>query len=129
MAADANQNVKFVAEKKLISGFFDEIAQDTGMIVFGVHDTMRALEMGALETLLLFEDIDMIRYQIKHPVKGDERTFYLTSNQEKDSKYFRDAESGLDLQVISADPLAEWLCHNYQKYGAIIEFITDKSQE
>lgn len=25
--------------------------------------------------------------------------------------------------------LAEWLCHNYQNYGANIEFITDKSQE
>lgn len=54
------------------------------MIVFGVHDTMRALEMGALETLMLFEDIDMMRYQIKNPVKGDVKILYLTSNQEKD---------------------------------------------
>jgi len=62
LAADALANVKFVAEKKLISKFFEEIAQDTGMIVFGVHDTMRALEMGALETIMIFEDIDMTRY-------------------------------------------------------------------
>jgi peptide chain release factor subunit 1 len=62
LASDALTNVKFVAEKKIISKFFEEIAQDTGMIRFGVHDTMRALEIGALETLLLFEDIDMIRY-------------------------------------------------------------------
>lgn len=99
------------------------------MIVFGVHDTMRALEMGALETLMLFEEIDMVRYLLKHPVKGDTRTLFLTSNQEKDNKYFKDAESGLDMEVISADPLAEWICHNYQNYGAIVEFITDKSQE
>ena len=80
MAADALSNVKFVAEKKLISKFFEEIALDTGMIVFGVHDTMRALEMGALETLMLFEEIDMVRYLLKHPVKGDTRTLFLTSN-------------------------------------------------
>jgi peptide chain release factor subunit 1 len=30
---------------------------------------------------------------------------------------------------MSEDSLAEWLCHNYQNYGAQIEFITDKSQE
>jgi peptide chain release factor subunit 1 len=113
LAADALANVKFVYEKKLISRFFDEIAQDTGMIVFGVHDTMRALESGALETLLLFEDIDITRYHVKNPVKGDTRTFFLTSNQEKDSKYFKDQETGLDLEVVSADPLAEWLCMNY----------------
>ena len=44
MASDALSNVKFVAEKKLISKFFEEISMDTGMIVFGVDDTMRALE-------------------------------------------------------------------------------------
>jgi peptide chain release factor subunit 1 len=31
--------------------------------------------------------------------------------------------------VISSDSVAEWLCHNYQKYGCTLEFITDKSQE
>lgn len=35
LATEALVNVKFVAEKKLISTFFEEIAQDTGMIVFG----------------------------------------------------------------------------------------------
>jgi peptide chain release factor subunit 1 len=62
LAADALSNVKFVAEKKIISKFFEEIALDTGMIRFGVYDTMRALEMGALETLLLFEEIELTRY-------------------------------------------------------------------
>lgn len=79
LAADALANVKFVAEKKIISKFFEEIAQDTGMIRFGVADTMRAMEMGALEKLLLFEDIDMMRYHLKNPIKGDTRTLYLTS--------------------------------------------------
>ena len=36
LAAEALTNVKFVAEKKLVSKFFEEIALDTGMIVFGV---------------------------------------------------------------------------------------------
>jgi peptide chain release factor subunit 1 len=48
LAADALTNVKFVQEKKLVSKFFEEIALDTGMIVFGVQDTMKALEGGAL---------------------------------------------------------------------------------
>lgn len=110
MAADALSNVKFVAEKKLISKFFEEIALDTGMIRFGVYDTMRALEMGALETLILYEEIDYTRYCIKNPTKGDTKTFFLNSTQEKDSKYFKDSETGMDLEVVSADPLAEWLC-------------------
>jgi peptide chain release factor subunit 1 len=33
------------------------------------------------------------------------------------------------MDVVSEDSLAEWLCLNYQNYGAQVEFITDKSQE
>lgn len=81
LAADALTNVKFVAEKKLVSKFFEEIALDTGMIVFGVEDTMKALEIGALETLMLFEELEITRYEIKNPVKGDSRVIFLNPTQ------------------------------------------------
>jgi len=40
--------VKFVKEKSIISRFFDEIAKDSGMVVYGVNETMKALEAGAI---------------------------------------------------------------------------------
>ena len=100
MAADALTNVKFVAEKKLISKFFQEIDLDTGMIVFGVEDTAKALEMGALDLIMIYEELDIMRYVIKNPVKGDQKVIHLNANQQKDSKYFKDQESGVDLEVI-----------------------------
>lgn len=129
LAADSLTNVKFVAEKKLVSKFFEEIALDTGMVVFGVEDTIKAMEIGALETMMLFEDLEMNRYVLKNPIKGDTRTLILNPIQEKTSKYFRDTENNVDLDVIEKDPLAEWLCNNYTRFGVKIEFITDKSQE
>jgi len=113
LAADALANVKFVAEKKLISRFFEQIALDTGMIRFGVHDTMKALEMGAIETLLLFEEIEITRFQIKNPVTSETKVLFLNPNQAKDEKYFKDKENGIDLETTQADNLAEWLCNNY----------------
>ena len=47
------------------------------MIVFGVEDTIHAMELGALETLMLFEDLEVKRYVMKHPVKGDTRVLLL----------------------------------------------------
>lgn len=79
LAAEALTNVKFVAEKKLVSKFFEEIALDTGMIMFGVEDTMKGLELGAVETILLFEELDYIRYVLKNPVKGDTKTIFLNT--------------------------------------------------
>ena len=63
MAADCLTSVKFVQEKKIISKFMDEIAQDTGNVVFGVDDTLKANEMGALERMILFEDIEVQRFE------------------------------------------------------------------
>merc|ERR1711934_951619 len=54
-------NVKFLQEKALLSQYFERIAQDTGNYCFGVEDTMKALEMGAAETLLAYEDCPILR--------------------------------------------------------------------
>jgi len=129
LGADALSNVKFVQEKKVIGKFFEAIALDTGMIVFGVEDTMKALELGALQTMLLFENIEVMRYEIKNPVKGETRVHLLTALQEKDPKYFKDAETGVDLEVVDSVQLADWICLNYKKFGVQIEFITDKSSD
>ena len=129
LAADALTNVKFVAEKRLVSKFFEEIALDTNMVVFGVEDTMKAMEIGALETMMLFEDLEINRYVLKNPIKGNTTTILLNPTQEKNTKYFKDQETGQDYDVIEKDPLAEWLCNNYTRFGVKIEFITDKSQE
>ena len=64
LAADCLANVKFVQEKKIISKFMDEIALDTGMVVFGVEDTLKALDLGALDRMILFEEIEIQRFEI-----------------------------------------------------------------
>jgi peptide chain release factor subunit 1 len=48
------------------------------MIIFGMADTMKALEMSAVEKVLLYDEIEHMRYEVKHPVKGETRVLYLT---------------------------------------------------
>lgn len=38
---EALQDVKFLQEKKLISGYFDEISLDTGRYCYGIEDTLK----------------------------------------------------------------------------------------
>lgn len=44
-------NVKFVQEKKLIGKYFEEISQDSGKVCYGIEDTLRAMELGAAESM------------------------------------------------------------------------------
>jgi peptide chain release factor subunit 1 len=122
-------NVKFVQEKKVLSKFFEEISVDSGLVVFGVADTMKVLETGAIETLLLYENMDMWRVVLKN--KEDESTsiLFLASDQLTDPKYYKDANTKAELETIESMQLSEWLAENYVNFGAALNFITDKSSE
>lgn len=57
-------------EKKLIQKYFDEISQDTGRYCFGIEDTLKALELGAIETLIVWENMDITRYILRNAAGG-----------------------------------------------------------
>lgn len=92
LAAESLQNVKFIQEKKLIGRYFDEISQDTGKYCFGVEDTLKGLELGAVETLICWENLDIQRYVLKNHTTGQETVLHLTPEQEKDKSHFTDKE-------------------------------------
>lgn len=129
LAAESLANVKFIQEKKLIGKYFDQISQDTGKYCFGVEDTLRALEMGAVETLICWENLDITRYVLKNHAAGEEKILHLTSEQEKDMTHFTDKETGVELELEESMAFLEWLANNYKSFGATLEIITDKSQE
>ena len=52
------------------------------MICFGVQDTIKAMEHGALETMMLFENIEVMRYEIKNPITNTVAVHLLNAQQE-----------------------------------------------
>lgn len=129
LAQECLSNVKFVQEKKILSKFFEEISTDSGLVVFGVNDTMKVLETGAIESLLLYENMDIHRVTLKN--KEDESTsiIFLNSDQLTDPKYYRDANTRAELETVETIQLSEWIAENYVNFGASLQFITDKSSE
>ena len=114
LAAESLANVKFIQEKKLIGKiyiffcpllfyanvwrisdagrYFDEISQDTGKYCFGVDDTLKALELGAVEILICWENLDIMRYMLKIPGTEATKVLHLTPEQQKDNTHFTDKE-------------------------------------
>ena len=42
----------------MLRKFMDNISLDTNLVVFGVNETMKAIEDGALKTLIVHENLD-----------------------------------------------------------------------
>ena len=126
--------------------------------MFGVADTLQCLEMGAVEILIVWENLEVClpastacwqlrcawpkigatrnacthvqtsRVTLRNSVSNEETTLMLSKEQEADASLYKDKESGAELEVIERMPLLEWLANNYKKFGCQLEFITNKSQ-
>jgi len=126
LSGDALRNVKFVHEKKIIGRFFEEIAKDSGKFSFGLKDTMDALEYGAVEILIIYENLEFNRLELKDI--DNKVTYKILPKVQSQVNKYRD-DSGVELEVIDNTPLTEWFLDNYKKYGSHLEIITDKSSE
>lgn len=129
MSAECLANVKLVQEKKLLQKYFDEISLDTGKYCFMVADTLKALEMSAVETLIVWENLAINRLTVKNTATAEEKVLHLTPEQEKNDAHFHDPVTNVELEIIERLTLVEWLANNYKSFGAALEFVTDRSQE
>ncbi|CAN6623277.1 eukaryotic peptide chain release factor subunit 1 [Trichomonascus vanleenenianus] len=127
LSAETLSNVKFIQEKKLIGKYFEEIAQDTGKFCFGISDTLKALEMGACETVIVYEALDIVRYTLKDQEGNESIAHAARDSPNKD--YLVDKATGQELEVVDEQLLLEWLAENYKNFGATLEFVSDRSQE
>jgi peptide chain release factor subunit 1 len=109
LSADFLANVKFIQEKKLLQKYFDEISMDTGKYCFGVDDTFKALELGAVETLIIWENLETMRYLLRHPSTESETVLFLNKDQEANRELFEDPETKAELEVVEKLTLVEWV--------------------
>ena len=64
-APEVMRKVRYIEERKIVQQFLYEVGHDTGKITYGEEQVRRALESGAVHTLLLSEGLDTSRVTIK----------------------------------------------------------------
>ncbi|ESK96247.1 eukaryotic peptide chain release factor subunit 1 [Moniliophthora roreri MCA 2997] len=87
------------------------VNQDTSRYCFGINDTFKALVLSAVETLM-----EIIVYSHKEQEKNREKSIDQSTGQEMES-------------TREPQPLLEWFMEKYRKFGANLEFVTNRSQE
>ena len=127
LSQDALKNVKFVHEKKIIGNFFEEIAKDTGKYVFGIKDTIEALENGMIDLLIIWENIDFVRLTLKD--NKDDIRIETVSDKKVLGQKFKPDDCDVEYEIIEKISLSEWLLNNYKRYVSHLEIVTDKTSE
>ena len=67
LSQDCLKDAKLQKEVTLVNRFMDNIKRDTQKICYGLTDTMRCMEMGSIEDLIVWEDFpyDRVVYMQK----------------------------------------------------------------
>ena len=110
LAGECLANVKLVQEKKLLQKYFDEISQDTGKYCFMVQDTLQALEMSSVETIIVWENLAINRLTVKNTSTGEEKILHLDPEQEKNDALFHDPITGVQLEIVERLTLVSTYC-------------------
>lgn len=64
-APEIMRKVRYIEERQIMQHFLYEIGHDTGLATYGEEAVRKALEAGAVKTLLLSEGIDITRVKVK----------------------------------------------------------------
>ncbi|MEM4713326.1 MAG: peptide chain release factor aRF-1 [Candidatus Bathyarchaeia archaeon] len=64
-APEIMRKIRYIEERQIIQQFLYEVGHDTGLATYGEETVRKALEAGAVKTLLLSESLDIVRVRIK----------------------------------------------------------------
>lgn len=62
---DKIENVKYIKESQVMQKFYKEISNDTGMAIYGLNEVQKALNIGAVEILILSEKLDTLKVKVE----------------------------------------------------------------
>ena len=97
-------------EMQMLETFFESVERGTDMSCFSARDTMEALYMGAVKTLIVSETLDVRCRELPDGVVN-----YTSGASDSDKG---DEKS-----------LQDWLFDNYQKFGCQLQIVSDQSSQ
>lgn len=112
------QNCRYTFERALLARFFDAIAGDEGLYSISPLDTIYALEAGAVETLIVCGELDIVRYEIEQVNSGTTKVVYQLPTCGN--------EAG-EWEVKHSELLLDWLLEHYKEFGSELQVVSGNS--
>ena len=124
-AKDVLEEVDLIREKKLMQRFMQEVAKD-GLAAYGEEEVRKYLELGAVDTLLLSEDLRYERVRYRCPKCGRETIVTLREGGERTPVCEDDA---IPMEEVERRDIVLELSELAEIMGSKVEFLSTESEE
>ncbi|MCD6477557.1 MAG: peptide chain release factor aRF-1 [Candidatus Aenigmarchaeota archaeon] len=122
---DLLKEAEVAKEKELCEKFFDELKRDTGKATYGLEDVKKAIEMGAVETVLISEGLEIEEVEYECSCGYREKKFVKTNEKENQ----KCPKCGDTMKIIGEADIVDVLEDMAKETGAKIEIISRDTSE
>ncbi|MDY6764535.1 MAG: peptide chain release factor aRF-1 [Halobacteria archaeon] len=124
-AQEALADLEVMKDKKVMKRFFDELRQGE-LATYGEDVVRKNLQMGAVDTLLLSEDLRRRRVTYECPNDGHEEKITVDKNRNPVQEC---PECGTEMQVVDEEDVVDELVELAEQMGTEIKFISTDFEE
>ena len=123
------QNIKLVQEQQAIGKFYEQLNIDHEKIIYSIKDTMKALEDGVVQKLLIYDDLEHYRVVLKGQNMDEPIVKFMTPAELTADDALIDDETKQEMDLIEKEAFVDWIAENYMHFGCELYFVTDRSPE
>jgi len=128
-SADDLENLDVMHEKKIVQRFIKELIKEKGLASYGENEVRNNLIIGAVDTLVLSEDLTSMRKKLVCPSCGSEKEITVKTQVEADNINERCPNCNEVLKEESSEDLVDELVAKAEEMNANVEFISTETEE
>lgn len=128
-SADDLENLDVMHEKKLVQRFIKELIKEKGLASYGEKEVRNNLIMGAVDVLLLSEDLNSMRKKFTCSGCGYEKDITVKTQAEADNLKEKCPNCNETLKEVSSIDLADEFVERAEEVNTDVEFISTETEE
>lgn len=128
-SADILNDLDVMHEKKIVQRFLKELIKEKGLAAYGENEVRNSLIMGAVDTLLLSEDLVAIHKVLKCPACGETKELTVKNEAEYSKADYRCEKCNESLKEESSLDLIDDFVEKAEEMDTTIEFISSETEE
>ena len=128
-SADDLENLDVMHEKKIIQKFIKELIKEKGLASYGEDEVRNNLIIGAVDTLILSEDLTSMRKKFTCSGCGYEKEITVKTQAQADNLEERCPNCNEMLKEESSEDLVDELVEKAEEMNATVEFISTETEE
>lgn len=125
-AQDAIEDSKAVREKKLVNQFLENLKEENGKSEYGIKHVTKALNMGAVETLLISEDLELFRATYTDDENNEQTIFEEKPEIEEEIKH---PDTGNSMELEKIEHIIDALEQKAEEMSTDIKIISTDHEE